>query len=233
MALKYVIDTLEEVDATLRPHYVPENGKFSLATQGEHPKVTEFRSSNVELLKERDTLKAKYADIDPDAVKADRVKLAELQNAKPTERIAELETQLAAEKKARTDAEQQANKSRVRDVLRVKAVAAGVLPAALEILLDKAIGTFTIDGDSVVPKANIFSPTRPGERLTPDEWMATAIKDFAFLFGASAGGGAGEHRSGGGSAANELRDPTPQQLGQYAREIKSGALKVVYTGGQK
>ena len=28
MALKFVVDTLEEVDAALRPHYVAENGKF-------------------------------------------------------------------------------------------------------------------------------------------------------------------------------------------------------------
>src|SRR5437588_11993560 len=56
MALKLVIDTLEEVDAALRPHYVAQNGKHYLATQGEHPKVAEFRTKNVELLRERDEL---------------------------------------------------------------------------------------------------------------------------------------------------------------------------------
>ena len=230
MALKFAVDTLEDVPAPLREHYVKEGDQFILATHGDHPKVREFRSSNIELMKERDALKTKYADIDPDVVRADRLKLAELQKAKPTERITALESELAAEKAARMEAQQQADRSRVRDVLRDKATAVGVLPAAIDILLDKADPVFTMDGDVVKAKPNIFSPTRPGEPLTPDEWMDSAIKDFAFLFGRSSGGGASPAAGGGGTTnVHELRDPTPRQLGQYASDIASGKMRVVYS----
>ena len=229
MAVKCVIDKLEDVAAPLREHYVKDGDRFFLTTQGEHPKVAEFRSSNIELLKERDALKTRYADIDPDAVKADRLKLSALENAGG--RVAALEAELATEKTARTQAEQKADKSRVRDVLRVKATAAGVLPAAVDILLDKADPVFTMDGDVVKAKAGVFSPTRPGEALTADEWMVNATKDFAFLFGRSSGGGAPPAGSGGGGSASgrELLNPTPQQLGEFAADIAAGKMRVVYS----
>jgi hypothetical protein len=83
----------------------------------------------------------------------------------------------------------------------------------------------------VKAKPNIFSPTRPGEPLTPDEWMVSATKDLAFLFGRSSGGGAPPAGSGAGGSASgkELRDPTPQQLGQFAADIASGKMRVVYS----
>ena len=98
MAVKYVIDRLEEVSAPLREHYVKGEGdKFYLATQGDHPKVAEFREKNVALMK-------KFEGIDPEIVAADRVKLAELEKAKPNERIAALEAELTTEKGIRAAA---------------------------------------------------------------------------------------------------------------------------------
>jgi hypothetical protein len=212
--LKFVIDRLEDVDPPLRAHYVAQDGKFHLAMQGDHPKVVEFRTSNVELLKEREALKAKLTD---------------LERANPDARISALETALAAEKAARTQAQEQADKSRVRDVLRVKALAAGVLPGAVDILLDKAASTFTMEGDAVKARPDKFSPTRPGELLSTDEWIASATKEFSFLFGPSSGSGAETRPGGSGSSTTvrELRNPTPQQLGEFAAEIKAGRVKVV------
>ncbi len=233
MALKFVLDTLDGVPSADAKHYAKgEDGKYRLAVDG-HPdtaKVSEFRSSNVELLKERDALKTRYADIDPDAVKADRLKLSELANAGG--RVAQLEGELTRERAARTNAEQQADRSRVRDVLRVKATAAGVLPAAVDILLDKADPVFTMDGDVVKAKPNIFSPTRPGEPLTPDEWLTGATKQFSFLFGRSTGSGA-DPKPGGGSSDGRtvLRNPTPQQLGdpENSKLIAQGKIRVEYS----
>lgn len=198
-------------------------------------KLAEFREKNIALLKEVDALKeslkefeafkTKYEGIgDPEAIKAERLKLAELEKTTAT-----LETQLAAEKAARTEAQEKATKSRVRDALRVKALPAGVLPAALDIFLDKAEGIFTMEGDVVKAKPNTFSPTRPGELLTPDEWIANATRDLSFLFAPSKGSGAiGNHGTTGGSRSGELRNPTPQQLGENAAAIARGDLKVVY-----
>lgn len=230
MALKLMIDKLEDVEAALRSHYVEENGKFYLATQGEHPKVAEFRATNVALLKERDDLRTRFEGIDPETVKADRLKLAELDKAKPDVRIAELETALATEKAANADAQKRATVSLMRDTLRPKLLAAGALPAALDIALDKAPSVFTVVGDVVQARPNTFSKTRPGEPLTPDDWVLQTIVEFPFLFAPSSGGGSGSGSKNSQTTATELRDPTPAELGQHSAAIAAGTMRVV--GGQ-
>ena len=71
MSLKPVIDSLDQVDESLRPHYTSNSdGKFILTLDGQLPnyvdqvthneqlnKVTEFRNNNIQLLEERDGLK--------------------------------------------------------------------------------------------------------------------------------------------------------------------------------
>jgi hypothetical protein len=82
----------------------------------------------------------------------------------------------------------------------------------------------------VKARPNTFSPNRPGEPLTPDEWLVHVTKEFSFLFKSSGGGGANpKPGSGVPSGAKELRDPTPQQLGAHAADIKAGTMKVVYS----
>jgi hypothetical protein len=235
MALKVVLDTLDGVPAGLRDHYTKANdGKFHLTLDGEPPKLTEFRNTNIELLKERDALKAKFDGIDPEVAKADRAKVLDLEKTNPDARLKVLEAELATEKAIRIETQRKADRSRVRDVLRVRATAAGVLPAAMDMLLDKAEPQFVMDGDVVKAKPNTFSPTRPGEPLSVDEWMTGALKDLGFLFGRSNGGGS-DGRPGGGSGGDGktvLRDPTPQQLGEHAKAIAAGEMRIVYSGGQ-
>ena len=71
MSLKPVLDSLDQVDESLRPHYTSNSdGKFILTLDGQLPnyvdqvthneqlnKVTEFRNNNIQLLEERDGLK--------------------------------------------------------------------------------------------------------------------------------------------------------------------------------
>lgn len=229
MALKTVIDSLDEVDAALRSHYMADGEKFVLATQGEHPKVSEFRDKNIALMKERDTLKTTLEQMGEPGVAANA--LRELNQLKP--QVAQLEADLLQERTTRTTLETRATTARVRDQLRGTALKAGAWPAAVDLLLDKADAVFTLDGDVVKAKPHIFSPTRPGEPLTPEEWVANATKEFSFLFQPSVGGGAtptGRPPTPGSTGhARELRDPTSQQLGEFATEIATGKVKVVYT----
>lgn len=229
MALKFVIDTLDEIEPALQAHYVEEHGKFYLATQGDHPKLAEFRAKNVELLKAA----SKFEGIDPEVVKAERTRIAalEAQVAAAPAQFAELEAQLAAERTARTVAQEKADRSVLQDAIRGKALAAGVLPAALDILLDKAAPVFEVKDGVVQARPNAFSSTRPGELLTPDEWIGEAIREFSFLFAPSTGGGANPRSGGGGTSDGKrvLRNPTPQQLGEHSREIAQGTVRVEYT----
>jgi hypothetical protein len=80
-------------------------------------------------------------------------------------------------------------------------------------------------------KTTQFSPSRPGQSLTLDEFLLGQMKESDFAFEPSRGGGAGPLSSGGGTVSNipELRDPTPEQLGRHADEIMAGKLRVVHT----
>ena len=236
MALKFTINDLVEVPGPLRDLYTKTaDGKFILAVEG-HPdaaKLSEFRNNNLALLREVEELrplKTKFEGIDPEAVKADRLKLTELEKTKPEEsrRLTELEAELAAEKTARASAQGKADRGLLRDTLRSKALAAGVLPAALDICLDKAEPVFAVVNETVQARPNTFSKSRPGEPLSIDEWLTGAMKEFSFLFAASVGGGADPKRGGGAGGAKELRNPSPAQLGEHAKAISRGELKVVY-----
>ena len=86
MSIKPIIDSLDQVEEGLRPHYTGNNdGKFVLNLEGQVPgfvdstthaeqlnKVTEFRNNNVALLAERDQLKplaeraVSYGEISPE-----------------------------------------------------------------------------------------------------------------------------------------------------------------------
>jgi len=224
MDLDYVVDSLDKVPAALRECYTEKDGRFHLNTKGEHPKVKEFRDTNILQKRELDELrplKTKFEGIDPDTARASVTAAA---------RLPAVEQELATEKAARVAAEIKSSESRVRDVLRVKGLAAGALPNALDMLLDKGVAKFTMEGDSIKARPNEFSPNRPGEPLTVEDWLTSAAHEFSFLFAPSRGGGAhGGGRVGTTSNVQELLDPTPQQLGANAKLIKEGKVKVRYT----
>ena len=232
MALKRVVKTLDDVAAADRQHYGPgEGGAFTLLIEGapgepdEGAKVAEFRDRNVALLKQL----ARFDGIDPEAVKAERARLAELENAPARGRVAALEAELAQERTARAASEEAASRGRVRDSLRPKALAVGAIPAAVEMLLDKATPLFTLVNDAVQAQPSTFSRTRPGEPMTPEDWLADAVVEFPFLFHPSTGGGASASSPAPTHGTRELRDPSPQDLGRHADDIRSGALRVVYS----
>ena len=161
----------------------------------------------------------------------DRARLAALEQGQAPGRVEALEAELAQERAARASAEEKTARARVRDTLRPKALAAGAIPEAVELLLDKAAPLFTVANDEVVAQPNTFSRSRPGEPMTTDDWLTEAVVKLPFLFHPSTGGGAGLATRGGGTAdgVRELRDPSPRDLGRYADDIKSGAVRVIHS----
>ena len=225
MAMKLIRDTLEEMPEWERPHYEPaDGGKFRLVLE-EGPveldasaKLATFRENNIALLKANDALKTEQARLS-----------ALLARGPANDRVTELEAQLEQERAARVTAEETMARVTVRDTLRPKALAAGAIPGAVDILLDKAAPLFTVANGAVVAQKNTFSRTRPGEPITPDEWLVDALVTYPFLFFVSKGGNAGSSGGGTTSGVRELRDPSPQDLGRYADDIKSGAVRVVHS----
>jgi hypothetical protein len=192
-------------------------------------KLKEFRETNIRLTKERDDL-TKERDALKTEVDGLKGRLGEVDTLKG--QLAARDAELATERAAKVEAQQKADRGRLRDTLRNKVAALGALPAAVDILVDKAEPFFQMDGDVVKAKANIFSPTQPGVPLTTEEWLTNAVKELSFLFAPSVGGGAPSRTSAGGgtgSGVPVLKDPTPQQLGERAADIKAGKLRVEYS----
>jgi hypothetical protein len=190
--------------------------------------ITEFRDRNIALLKEIDDLKAKYEGIDPEAVKADRIKLAELEKAKPHERVTELETKLAASETARLEAQKQADTFVIESKIADAFLKAGGRPEARAFIVAQSVGQFVVENG--VLKGTKHSPARPGEPINVAEWLTLQTRENAFCFFPSSGGGAsGSRGSGSGTGGKVIRDPTPQQLGEFAADIKAGKVRVEYS----
>lgn len=214
-------------------------------------KVVEFRDKNIALLQEVDTLrplKTQFEGIDPVAAKDAIAKVAELgkKGVKGADDIATMlksavdaaikpfQDQLTstaatlASEKARAD--DSTLRSKVADVF----LKAGGKANALDFIVTEAKTVFSVDGGDVKAAANKFSSEKPGEPLGLQEWIGTQVKKNDFAFGPSTGTGAVNTQTGGKTGTvNDTRkvltDPTPQQLGQYGKEISKGEMRVEYT----
>ena len=86
MPLKYKFKTREEIPAEQQPFYVERDGAWTLDAEGivEKTKLDEFRTTNVNLLRERDDLAKRFEGIDPDQVRelaAEKQRLLEKRRA--------------------------------------------------------------------------------------------------------------------------------------------------------
>ena len=223
MALKLTIDNLVEGPGTLRDEYKQgSDGKFHLTLDGDPPKLSEFRDRNIVLMKEVEELrplKAQFDGIDPEAVKADRLKLAELA-AKPD--AAKLEADLAAERKAHSA-------TQLTNAVVTRFLAMGGRASAVDFIAAEAAKVFAMEDGKLT--ANEFSPADPASPLSIEEWMQKQMAEKDYVFQPSRGGGARPSSSKFGARSNQriLKNPTPQQLGANATAIAKGDIKVEYS----
>ena len=218
-------------------------------------KVAEFRDNNVKLkadleaqqdaLKKLDT----YKDLDPDAAREALTKVAELQKKGvskasdvddavksalqqfKTSELDPLRQLLTDEKTARQAADMKVTQAALKNEVLTQFKAAGGQDAAVDFVVGRASDVFEINGDQLVAKQGIYSTDNPGEPLSLGEWMTKQTREIGFAFGNSNGGGA--HNVDGSpvtaipAGVKQLRNPTPHQLGQYAKEIREGKVMVV------
>jgi len=219
-------------------------------------KVNEFRTNNVALLKEVDELrplKTKFEGLDPDVAREAITKVAALDKKgiktpddidnklktaltealKPFEQtITLLRDQNAAfAAKSLADA-QRADNYLLQTQVSDRFVKIGGKPKATEFIVGLAKEIFEVKDGAVVAKTGKFNPEKPGESLSIDDWLATTVKEHDYTIEPSKGGGAPPHGGSGGTVSNlkpgqtVLKNPTPQELGQYAAEIASGKVKI-------
>jgi hypothetical protein len=127
---------------------------------------------------------------------------------------------------AHADARKQADAVVIENKISDAFSKAGGRPQARAFIVSQAAGLFKIENGQL--KGTKFSPARPGESMSLDEWLTLQVKESTFAFLPSSGGGADPRPAGGGSSGKVLKNPTAQDLGAHAKEIASGELKVVY-----
>ncbi|HUW57079.1 MAG TPA: hypothetical protein VMZ92_10620 [Planctomycetota bacterium] len=212
-------------------------------------KVVEFRDNNVKLLKEVEELrplKTKFDGLDPEAARAALAKLTELEKkgikggddvaaqiqAAVTAAVKPLQEQVAQTTKAAEDAQKRADESVFHSRISEKFLKAGGKAKAIDLVLGKAKDVFVVEGGEVKSRPNKFSTVHPGNPLDVDEWLLDVAKDYDFAFEPSSGGGApGAKPGAAGGRADQvvLKDPTPAQLGEHAKAISQGKMRVEYS----
>lgn len=213
-------------------------------------KIVEFRDKNISLLKEVDALRplaTKFDGIDPDEARAAVTKVREL-GKKGIKDADDFEARVAATvenivKPLREQITQSANETaaerrRADEFLLHSRIAetftkAGGKAKAVDFVVDLAKQAFEVKDSTVAAKVGKFSVDKPGETLTIDEWVTSILpKEHDFVFEPSKGGGAPPVKEKGPSSPKPgqtlLKNPTPQQLGEYATDIAAGKVKIVY-----
>jgi len=140
------------------------------------------------------------------------------------------ETTLATEKTARAEVQKRADSALLREMIGSKATKLGARAKALEFLVEQAEESFVVKGEKVVARDSKFSVKKPAEPLEIEEWLEGAVKDYDFAFAPSQGGDPTPTNSGTGTprpGVKQLVNPTPQELGQYSKQIANKEVQVI------
>lgn len=216
-------------------------------------KVTEFRNNNIALTKELEELrplKTQFDGIDANAARFALAQVQELEKKgvkKPDDVAAQitaalndfttkvvdpLKAQLQTSETARQQAEKEAETSLLRTRVGEEFIGMGGKPGAMDFILSKAQNVFSIVNNEVIANENQFSTNKPGEPITPVEWLAqqSISTDADFAFNASNGGGASPKAGEGKAGAKRLVNPSPAELGANMDAIASGKIVVEHSG---
>ena len=221
-------------------------------------KVVEFRDNNINLLKELEVLRPlqeKFKDIDPDAARAALAKVEALgkKGIKSEEDVDTkvktlldaqllpfqtamkgLQDQLATSAAAAAADRQRADALLLQAEISEKFIKAGGKAKATSFIVGEASKSFEVKDGHVVAKVGMFNPEKPGESLSTDDWLKLILKEHDYTIEPSKGGGAPPNRGVGDAplglkpGQTLLKNPTPQQLGQFSADIAAGKVKIVF-----
>lgn len=225
MALKAVLETLDDLPAELRPLaeqlYVARGGKYVLNTEDEpladsgRRALDNERRLRAEAVKQAEAMRQQMAELEAKMNDASRTKPAETPAAGGTDDIQKqlasqkaefdrnlqrLEKALGEERGVREKAESRLAETKIVDALRQAALDAGVLDTAIPDAINRARQVWRM-GENGEPapydgEAVIYSHKDPTRPMSPREHLDTILRDAPHLLRPSGGGGA----QGGASA---------------------------------
>lgn len=238
MALKFKLDKLEGLDQAITPLYVQndEDKMFYLDVEGvvTKEKLEEFRTNNITLKQENETLKGAYKDVDPKKYKEllsleasgklhgktkDEID-AIIQERVGTMRT-ELETTIADKDKVIGTQAAQLNLLLVDNVVRDAASKVGVTGPAVDDILLRSKSVFKLVDGKPVPhddRNNIIYGNDGTTPLSVSGWVTGLKKTAPHLFPQSAGSGALGGRGAGSASRDNM---TPLEKIQSALAEKS------------
>lgn len=213
MALKRVIEKLEDVDEGMRSLYKEANGKFVLDVDGsEDGRIDEFRTNNRKLFTENEELKKKlglFEGIDPDEARKAKdvslkVKKKELIEAGEFEKL--IEAQLMPIKKEFSDKignlentnrqlMEEKNQLLIDNNISSLASKHGAVPTAIRDITRDARELFSLNEQNQMVAKNpdgTIKRDANGEPITPESWIKTLPKETPHRFAPSSGGGNSE-----------------------------------------
>lgn len=188
-------------------------------------KMDQFAGLDIEELK---TLKGKYAELEKKGVKgADDFKAAIDAAVNP------LKQELIKEREERVKVQKAADLSMLRTTVGERFLKVGGKAKALDYIVNQAAQVFKVEDGAVKALPHRFSSNSntPGEPLSVEEWISSMTAEADFAFEPSRGGGANGSGNGAGAGARpgvrQIVNPTPQQLGELAKDIRAGKVEIV------
>lgn len=218
MALKLIVDKLEDVPEVVRHMYKPENGKFILDVEGAVPRerLEEFRNNNIQLQQKLEKLK----DVDPakytELMELDRkVKEKELiakgdvdglVNLRVSEMKKDFETKETGYKSQLDSSSAQLAILLIDNAVKSEALKHGVHATAIDDVVLRARSTYKVENGVPVPKDDkgqtIYGKDGSSPKAVGD-WIVDLKKGAPHLFQGTSGSGAGGGRqAGSGNTAN-------------------------------
>ena len=229
MALKFKYDSKEQVPEEHLPFYAERDGAFVLDVDGvvDKSKLDEFRTSNVELIKERDELKKRFEGIDPEEVQKlaeEKRKLEEEQQLKAGEFEKVLEKRVKAIKEDKEKAvegltaerdglHRQLSTIKIDQAVVNVATKRGLRHTALPDVTSRARSVFKLVNGVPTAYESDGTTVRVGkDGITPlnlEEWVDALVSDAPHLFESNSGGGAAGNTSGGGAGTGPYSGKNP------------------------
>jgi len=241
MPLKYKYTGKDQIPAEYQSLYVERDGAFFLDAEGvtEKAKADELRNHNVELRKQLEERDARFAGIDPEAVRklaAEKDRLEEEQRLKDGKFQEVLDGRLKA---AQVDSDKklsvvtgerdayfaQLTAIQIDQGVLSAATQRGLRPTALPDITARARQTFKlVNGVPQAFEADGVTVRCGQDGLTPmtlAEWVDAQVSEAPHLFESNAGGGAASNGAGGAAGSSRVtKNPFRRESWNLTEQMK-------------
>lgn len=220
MALQAVVQQIDSIPEALQSAYVEKDGAYHLDVEGmvDKSKLDDFRSNNVKLLKDLETMQGKFKNVDLDQYNnllqahndgtdkklLDEGKIEELFEER-TKRMREAHNEELGKVQGENDTHRRQLEGLMIDAsVRDSATKQGVAPTAMDDVILRAKTIFKLKEGQATPfdsDGNVVYASGSAEPMSVDAWVKGLTGTAPHLFSPSNGGGSQHgNRSGKDSA---------------------------------